>query len=65
MRRISEPTDMTFLPHRRSLGALERGDAAHYVELTRRRVEESGGAAVRQLTSIHPRPKGGFKELFF
>jgi len=37
---------------RQALNALERGDAARYVELARRRVEESGAAAVRQLTSI-------------
>lgn len=39
---------------RQAIDALERGDAALYIELARRRVEESGVAAVRQLTSIHP-----------
>lgn len=37
---------------RQAIDALQRGDTAQYVELARRRVEESGAAAVRHLTSI-------------
>lgn len=39
---------------RQAVEALERGDSELYVELARRRVEESGAAAVSQLMSLHP-----------
>jgi DNA-binding GntR family transcriptional regulator len=41
--------------------ALSRGEVARYVELARRRVEESGAEAVRQLTPSAPGSKPGIR----
>jgi hypothetical protein len=41
--------------------ALSRGEVARYVELARRRVEESGAEAVRQLTPAAARSGTGMR----